>query len=230
MHSFYCGTIPEENNLAELEERDRKHLFKTLRAKPGEKIALMDGLGITAEAVVEEGTILRVLSRRVFTKPASGIHLFISPPRKNKMDDLLKQCAEIGFSSINPIIAERTVSEPDRNSIENRWKTLLIEGCKQSGNPFLPELRMPLPLREAVSFIVSRGMKAYFGSVRETCHEISGGHETAWIVGPEGGFTQEEEKLMKDNSFTAIKIGQWTLRIETAAICGAAVLLSAIKG
>ena len=57
-----------------------------------------------------------------------------------------------------------------------------------------------------------------------TCRDI------AWFIGPEGGFTEAEEKLMRVSGFRGLHFGNWVLRVETAAVCGTAILMDRFAG
>lgn len=227
MHCFFCHDIGGVGDCAELEEADFKHLFKTLRARTGEKIELTNGNGCIAIAEITDGHRIIVQERQLFTPPARRIHLFTAPPKKQKMDQLLKQCAETGIWTITPMLTARTISTPEKKSVLERWRTLLQEGCKQSKNPFLPDIVMPVPFEYALDNAVSMCNTCYFGSPANgdnSFDTLRTGADTAWFVGPEGGFTETEETLMRERGFTALKIGDWVMRVETAVICGAAVL------
>ncbi|MFA7230123.1 MAG: RsmE family RNA methyltransferase [Victivallaceae bacterium] len=225
MHSFYCKQIGEPGTAVELEELDFKHLFKTLRAVAGEKLKLLDGRGMLAEAVVADGRRIVVENRKVLPAPPVGIHLYVAIPRKQKMDQLLKQAAEIGIKTIVPMLTERSVATPEK--VNDRWLALLQEGCKQARNPFLPEITNPVRFTEAIAALKASGITGFFGAV---CSENRPAgkiqfKELAWLVGPEGGFTAEEEAEMRNAGISGLNIGPYIMRVETAAVAGAALLM-----
>lgn len=227
MHCFFCEQIVGSGHPAEIRDDDRKHLFKTLRAKPGDRVELIDGKGTLATAVVNSDRSLLIIESNQVKAPERRVHLFTSPPRKQKMDTLLKQCAEVGIWSIIPFYTGRTVSKPEKQSVLDHWKVLLTEGCKQAKNPFLPEVMMPVPFEFAVQKAMELNFSCLFGSPRAGMSghtEIPETGDVAWFVGPEGGFTDIEEDFMLENDFKPFRIGRWVMRVETAAICGAAIL------
>ena len=227
MHCFYCRTIGPTGSLVKLEERDAKHLFKTLRAEPGEQLELSDGNGIFATAEIRPDRTIAVLETERSTPPSRRVHLFIAPPRKAKMDILLKQCAEVGVWSIHPFLCARSVSAPEKDEVRERWQTLLMEGCKQAKNPFLPHIAgLPVPFKTAVDDAVRAGYLGFFGSPRGDGKrsDWSAAADVAWFVGPEGGFTDEEENYLREHGIADLRIGRWVLRVETAAVCGCLVL------
>jgi len=142
------------------------------------------------------------------------------------MDQILKQAVELGVWRIVPMACERSVSLPGEDSIAGRWDDLLFEACKQSGNPFLPQVAAPMKFAAAVSDSKNVCGKVFFGSPRTGSEETMAEKvsDTGFFVGPEGGFSPCEERLMEESSFIPLMIGKWTLRVETAAVCGIAVL------
>ncbi len=228
MHSFYCREIPESGTLTQLEEHNAKHLFKTLRGKPGESVELLDGRGTVALAEIMPSRELLVKERSTAPEPAVKLHLFAAPPRRNPLEQMLRQCAEVGVWSITPVIAERSVALPARESAPERWEIILQEGCKQSQNPFLPQVNASISFAAMLEVVKQGRMTAFFGAPGAGQAQIPAGvTDIIWIVGPEGGFSPAEEELLEQAGAQRCRIGRWIMRIETAAICGAAILLNA---
>lgn len=239
MHSFFCDMIGDAGSHPFLDARERDHLFKTLRTRPGDEIRLLDGRGTVARARVLAGREIEVMERQEFPPPARRLLLGCAVPRRAKFDLLLKQAAELGVSKILPVICERSVAQPEGSE---RWTTLLQEGCKQSGNPFLPEIGAPLPLKAALEELHAENVAIFFGAVpqqeqeQEEAATVPGAGEKpgalcpaaaaalAWLVGPEGGFSAVEETLLLKAGARGINLGPYILRLETAAVCGLAVL------
>ena len=222
MHTFFCESIGEKGTAAMLSRGERDHLFKTLRARPGETVRLIDGRGrcaagtVTAEREVEIGEVAEC------ALPAVRLHLFLAAPRKQKMDQLLKQAAELGVWSVQVMHCDYSVALPEGSE---RWSALLLEGCKQSGNPFLPRIEPPVKFARALELIREKGYCGCYGEVEAAVADgkISGA-DIAWLVGPEGGFSEAELRSMREAGFAGINLGPYILRLETAAICGLAVL------
>lgn len=232
MHAFFCELIPEAGKSVTLDSTEESHLFRTLRAKEGFRIRLMDGKGKLASAATEKGKSILIESVDIIPPPEVKVHLFISPPRKNKMDSVIRQCTEAGVWSITPLISERSVSIPSADGAQGRWKAIASEACKQSGNPFMPQFGSPVSFAEAAGEIGAKGFEAFYGTPQgkgEIPLPDTGSKELAWIVGPEGGFSDDEEALMQKSGFTPLRIGAWIMRTETAAVCGVCFLLQAMR-
>ena len=121
MHRFRCDELEKLSPGASvrLEKSENAHLFKTLRAAEGDRCLLMDGKGNIGEAEVAAGRTLILRSRESAALPeVPSIHLYIAPPRRQKMDQILKQCTELGIRRIVPVICER--SEIGRASCRER--------------------------------------------------------------------------------------------------------------
>ncbi len=229
MRCFFSKTVGDIGDIAELDSRDYKHLFRTLRAKIGDEIELTNGAGRSAIARIEAEDELIITSVNDTPEPKVKLHLFVAPPKKGSMDQMLKQCAEVGVWGIYPMFTNRSVSTPEKRKTFERWQVLLTEGCKQSKNPFVPRINEPMSFKEAITLSSNICDKAYFGATdQETISsDNSAINETiniAWFVGPEGGFTTEEQQQMIDAKFNKLAIGRCVMRVETAAITGATIL------
>ena len=234
MRCFFCDEI-EIGDLPDtaLEKRESKHLFKVLRGRSGERLMLIDGRGGIAEAEITPNRGICVDSVCRCDEPKVRLHLFVAPPRKQIIDGLLKQCSEIGVWSVVPVLTERGVSIPTGDSALERMRLHLLEGCKQSNNPFLPDICAPMPFAKALSHASDICDSLYFGSVDNhdpkhlTVPEThSNGIDVAWFVGPEGGYSDKELSALRGIGTIPLNLGQWILRVETAAIVGATRLIS----
>lgn len=205
----------------ELSPRERDHLFKVFRAAPGDEVELLDGRGGRAVAVAERDRSLRLLSSERLPEPKQRLLLYCALPRRAKFDVLLKQAAELGVWRITPMLCERSVA--DGNSPE-RWEVLLREACKQSGNPFMPQLGAPQTFDEVLAQLRRAELPAFYGAIRQDSAPVELSETAAWLVGPEGGFSPAEEAKLVESGVRPLNLGPYVLRLETAAVCGLAVL------
>lgn len=224
---FYSGTMVE-NDLIRLDKREEAHLFKTLRAKSGDRIELINGKGVLGMAIVQEGKELLVQKVECVAEPDIKVHVFFAPPKKHKLDVVLKQCAELGAWSINPFISERSVSLPKGN-VKERWSHYLTDACKQAKNPFIPEIHEVYSWQDMLNTMLANNYLAFYGGFSEkACITLPAIADTvndiAWIVGPEGGFTNTEIAQFHENQLHEMKLGNWVLRTETAITAGLAVI------
>ena len=228
IRKFRCDDLARHSpgDGVRLDRSEETHLFKILRATPGESVELLDGHGRIASAEVGEERILTIREIRMTPLPERRIHLYIAPPRRQKMDSVLREATELGVWRIVPVICEFSVAEPDASSVAGRWSDTMFEACKQSGNPFLPETTPPLPFAKALSDALVSCGELYFGSPDQTEHSAPGAMDIAWFIGPEGGFSKTEETRLREAGAKPLRIGRWILRVETAAVAGIVRLLN----
>ena len=227
MHAFRFDELADAgpDSLIRLDPREESHLFKILRARPGDRVRLLDGHGTTGVAVVGQGRELRLESKATMPPPSRRLHLYFAPPKKQKLDSLLKQSVELGVDVLVPVLCERSVVQPGESSVGGRWTDLLFEACKQSGNPFLPSVCAPVPFAEAVARARETCSALVVGSNRTgIALELGNAPDVAFFVGPEGGFTDAEMDTLTAAGALPLRIGSWTLRVETAAAAGLGVL------
>ncbi|MBO7328131.1 MAG: RsmE family RNA methyltransferase [Lentisphaeria bacterium] len=215
MHRVFCTDIPEAGGFVELESREKEHLFKVFRARQGDEVELLDGNGVKARGVVGSDKSVMICSREVVPEPDEKLHLCCALPRKQKLDQMLKQAAELGAWSIRPVRCVRSVVE---GGPRERWDLLLREACKQSGNPFLPKLEEEKKLPEVLEKLAGENVSIYYGSVEPAAPGMKNRSEKAVLIGPEGGFAPEEIELMEKYNAIPLNFGPYILRLETAAI------------
>lgn len=242
MRYFYCEAIPDKGERTSLSKQEFRHLSQVVRIRVGEKIGLLDGNGTLAQGILKDKNgDIEVADRRVMPKACPTFHLAVAPPRRNQMDQILRQCSEIGVDHILPIQTDRSVALPEKKNTLERWDTLLVEGCKQSINPFFPTIEEMKSLEEALASFNDPETIVFYGKVPTNEDSPTACFDTlttyrrreappaniVWLIGPEGGFTEAEESMMLDSGCVPLILSHLTMRVETAAIVGAGLLKAA---
>lgn len=215
---------------------DAAHIAKVLRMKRGERLTVCDTKGFDYECVITEART-ELISLEIEekhkneTEPKIKLTLFQCLPKSDKMDLIVRQATEIGAAKIIPVLSERCVSRPDAKSAVKkiaRWQKIVNSAAGQCGRGIIPAVGEITAFKEAVKsfadfdrviFFCERGGKP----LRDI---ITGGAQNiAVVVGPEGGFSVEEEELA--NSFSAVSatLGPRILRCETAPLAAAACVM-----
>ncbi len=236
MHCFFCEELTLESTIITLNKIENQHLFKTLRGRCGDKVELINGQGVFAIGEVSDDKSIKIMESCQQQRNGAQLTLFLVPPKKNKMDIVLRQCAELGISKIILMITERSVSVPHKKNVVDKWQQNLIEGCKQSKNAYVPEILLPIKFKQIFNndsnMNILKGINAFYGAIHgQQSIDLSKNNfaendaeNIGWFVGPEGGFTDSEEQLLEDNNVKPLKIGDYVLRVETAVVAGCAVL------
>ncbi len=206
------------------------HIGTVRRAKRGEEMELQDPAGNRFVARIEEigKREIAVLPVRVAELPASParrVSLLQANISEQKLDIILQKATELGADSIVIWQADHSphAVRPDRAAHKlDRFEAIIRNACEQSGRPHMPELSLAASLAEAIEGRAGC-VRLDAGAGRMALSETGA---AALIVGPEGGFSDEERAFCASRAIPAASIGTYTLRAETAAIAGLSVALS----
>ncbi len=232
MQRFFLPELLFKNDYLIInDERIAFQVFKVLRMKPGHFFHVFDGENEYLTQI-ESLTKRKVVTKKVKVikneaEPSLKISLYQAIPKKPALFELVIQKAtEIGVHQIFPLITERT--ENRRLSKFERLKLIAIEAAEQSGRLNIPIIRHPVNFEEVVPDF-SNGFIAYEyeGSsfMVDYASILSTSKEAQLIIGPEGGLTEAEVSLAKENSIKPFSLGKRILRTETAAISSLSLML-----
>lgn len=233
LHRFYCENIAEP--VTEITGTEAHHTASVMRLTKDQTIELFDGKGALAQVGIETISSKKVTCRieqlQKFEKPdRPRIIIAASIPKGERFDWLIKKCTELGVDRITPVIFERTVKQSKNPKAKKRWRHLTIAAAKQCRRIFLPDIDSPLTLAEAITKLTGDYPKAEIlvGSVNEKSASLidyePAGDGSIALVGPEGGMTEKEEQLLKENDSQFVRLNENILRIETAAVAFASIL------
>ncbi len=227
--------------LAELDEAESKHLAGVLRAQAGDRIEVLDGAGRLGAAEVvaphKKRTAIRLLSQERKALFAPRRILAQALVREQKMDWLIQKAVELGVHEIWPLQTDQAVVKirpGEAGKKAARWQAIALAACKQSGNPWLPEIAPPQKLSSALDALRGQPGAACFGALqagavplpdlfgrlrRENCPQI------AAFIGPEGDFSPAEVEALLAAGVQPVTFGPIVFRVETAAL----FILSALQ-
>jgi 16S rRNA (uracil1498-N3)-methyltransferase len=151
-----------------------------------------------------------------------AIHLAMAVINLEKFELVLQKATELGVHSIIPMVTDRVEIRPERyRGKTDRWEKIVQEAVKQSGRAVLPPLEAPAPF-EAV--IGRSGVRILFDADNPPGQAPSSLESVTVLIGPEGGFSEDEIRRSIDHGCLIQRLGPRRLRAETAAIAATAVL------
>ena len=205
------------------------HLFRVRRVRSDEPVEVMNGRGAVARARLaeeefSEGRLVMEDRWRV-NPPALARHLLVALPKGKNFSTLLHKAVELGVSEITPLLTDHVEIPAGRAAGKaDRWEAVLIEGVKQSGNPWKPVLNEPVCLRaflEGESAGAERLCAALQADARPLWDLLGDPLErkgqVELFVGPEGDFSSEEYALLREAGCHFASLGPLVLKVETAA-------------
>ena len=208
------------------------HLFRVLRAKPGQQF------DIAADGVLRLGTVLSAsaeqvefeLGPQVESERLREVAVYLSIFKFDRMEWAIEKLTELGVSRIQPVIAARTeahLAKAAEKRLE-RWRRIAHEAAQQSRRLDPPEISPPATLKNAI--IIANGCRIVLSEHEKDVSLLSALESrtppVALALGPEGGWTQQEAKVFNDSDWIAASLGSTILRAETAAIAALAVVMS----
>lgn len=202
-----------------------------------DSVILFDGSGEDFEceiiSLAKNEAEMKIIEKKKGIMPEKEIWLFFSLIKKDNVEMVLQKCTEIGVSHFVPVISER--SEKKGFNTE-RAEKILIEASEQCGRSNLPKLHEINSLSDAIKnykdeldFIafdstgISYQLSAKPARTAESNVQSGGSYKLGILVGPEGGFTENELILFKENNIPVYSLCKLTLRAETAAIVASAM-------
>ena len=203
------------------------HLVHVLRRKSGSPLILFNGLGGEYHARLIHSSrttsIARIQAYADCQRESKLRSILLQGISKgSRMDYTLQKASELGVSSIQPIVCERSTYVPHPSRINNKmqhWRGIIIAACEQSGRTIVPELKLPVSLQEGLKS--QEIEKAAVLDAKATQGLSALGTEVrglTLLVGPEGGFSEEELHLAEQQGYLRTRVGPRILRSETAGV------------
>ena len=233
MRYFFVESRAMKKPLAVIEGSEARHIKNVLRLKPGDKIRVFDGEGFEYDASIHRLRSDRVeikIRRKFPGTKESPVQIAVAQAllKEKKMDRLLRHLCELGLTRWIPYISERSVSRPDekRSSARaQRWNKIVTESCKQCRRSKLPGIGKTITFEEVLdcgssfdlSIVFYENESALLKSLLPA-DPASPPCKILLILGPEGGFTDQEIENARAAGSIVAGLGSRVLRAETAAI------------
>ncbi len=225
-YRFYITDLTP--SIVALDEQESQHARKVMRVAVGDAVELFDGVGGLATGCVSQigrRVEIEVQHRHRAERSQPVIDLAVALPKGDRAAMLVEKAAELGADRLIPLITRRSVVEPGEGKIE-RFGRITVEAAKQCGRAWLMQIAPTAPFEQLVKasdhdkkLIADTG--AAMGMTPMT-GEPPG--KILVLIGPEGGWTQDERQLAARHGFVPWCLGPYVMRIETAAIAAVAIL------
>lgn len=218
-------------------DEDVRHIAAVLRMKIGDELLLCDGQGADYTAAItriERSEItaeIRSSSKRDLVYPR--VTLGQGLPKSDKMDLIVQKATELGVAKIAPLITERTIVKiRDEEKRVLRWQKICREAAMQSNRLDIPQVEAirsfrdfilspdPGPLTPDPSALPLKLLPWEEGTepIKKVLRQSPNARHIIVLIGPEGGFSQEEALQAQGQGFHPVSLGPNILRTETAAI------------
>jgi len=247
---FY--TPPEDINgsIAVLSPHETHHLVQVLRMTPGDDAFVFDGCGNEYRC-----TFSRVTNNRAELEITASLLDVVESPldltlaqalaKGEKFDFIVQKATELGVNRITPLMtryADVRLDEKQKISRTERWRRISLESMKQCGRRRLVQITEPLSIYQFMSVLdVSSNPtterphyslllfseKGGMG-VAEALAQASSSHTVIALVGPEGGWSDDELEALNDYGCNPVTLGPRIIRTETAAVVAITLIQHAL--
>lgn len=214
----------DDNNLA--------HLIRVLRMQEGDAIRVFNGRGLeyaaSLEQVQKKSASFMVTTLIKEEAPAIlQLHLGQVMSKGERMDFTIQKATELGISEITPLISERcdVRLKGDRQDKKlEHWQKIAISACQQSGRNYVPTIHPVQTLDEWLAQRQEQVRLVLHPHQQQPLSEYQPPQSVALLVGPEGGFSEQEIEQCLNQGFDGLTLGPRILRTETAALAALSVL------
>jgi len=241
MHArFYHPMEIAIGQIIELSDENKHHAARVLRLKTGDAITLFNGNGGEFSAHIENiskssTTVLIDTYHEIECESPLHIELAQAICVNEKMDWIIQKAVELGVTCIQPITTTRSIvhlSDERSSKRLQHWQKIIVSACEQCGRNHLPQILPLISLPEWLSQkkTAQSAHDLYFMLSTTTTKGLKdipkppASANLALVIGPEGGFTPEEEIAILHTGFIPLRLGKRILRTESAALAAIAAL------
>lgn len=240
MNKFFVPQKNIQGNNAVIKGEDVKHIYKILRMQKGDNIYINDCCGNEYLGQIESITkdsvnVLLINKLDINNESNLKIYLYQGIPKASKMDFIIQKCVEAGVTEIIPAITERVIgkSEAEKPAKIERWNKIALEACKQCKRSIIPAIKSPVcfssllkQLHDMDLIVVPYENENKFG-IKKMMKSLDKKsiHKAAIVIGPEGGFEENEIELLKKAGAYIVTLGPRILRTETAGLVTSCILM-----
>jgi 16S rRNA (uracil1498-N3)-methyltransferase len=227
-----------------------QHLARVLRAEPGMRCDVVAGDQVWSAVITHvnadpaHSLVVMQLDQQLAADHALPLTLLLAVFKFDRLEWAIEKATELGVARIVPVIARRTEKHLAQSAAARveRWRRIAHEAAKQSRRADLPTIDDPAPLKTLLEqtwpgarLLLAENEKRYL--LRDALAQFLDGSENAatpnssnvtLAIGPEGGWTLEEEQLFATHLWSAVSMGPRILRAETAAIAATSIVASAL--
>jgi 16S rRNA (uracil1498-N3)-methyltransferase len=218
----------EPGGILRLPEEEARHIRKVLRGREGDAVEIVDAGRRLFAAELRDGGEAAVLE--ALSAPEDEdveVSLYQAVPKGGRMDVVVEKATEVGVTSIVPLLTERGIVSP-RDGKLGRWRRVAEAAARQSLRLRVPAVLEPVDLREAVRRVGAGGVLLHNASGLPRLEDVAG-DPASLLVGPEGGWSEEEIRLAREAGLAFAQLGPYRLRSETAGIVAVARARAALE-
>ena len=231
---FYFKDSLETGSIVKLNHDLNHYVVRVLRLRPSDRIKLFnnsEGEFLGTIVSIEKDGISVSVDQQIRTPSEDSVrfHIVLSITKGERMDYAIQKSVELGVTSITPLYSQFSeVKIKSESHLENRlrhWDKIILNASQQCGRLSLPQIRDPRNLPELIAESKDNTFVLLDASGSKKLNEVSFIRDLYLLVGPEGGFSDEELMYAREKT-EIVSLGPRTLRSETAPVVALSILQS----
>lgn len=243
MHQFFVENHQIGKEYVTITGADVNHIRNVLRMKTGETIRVSNQSGSDYFCTIAEfgedfvqADILSIDEKG--TELPSKIYLFQALPKGDRMETVIEKAVELGVYEIIPVAMKYCVVKLDEKKATGkvkRWQAIAESAAKQSKRSIIPQIHDVMSYKDAISYAMECNVRLVpyenelgMLGTKAALATIKAGDSVSVMIGPEGGFAEEEIAAVRD-SMQVISLGKRILRTDTAGICTMSMLMMQLE-
>lgn len=223
MQRYFCN---QDSDLFTLSRDDSYHITKVMRYNIGTTIEIVcnNTLYLSEITSLTPFVVAKKIASIDNDSKSLNVTITQSLVKEQKMDYILQKGTELGVKEFIPLITTRSVVKIDKKEDKkiNRWNLIVKEASEQSKRLDVPLVNRPYNIKELsllkYDYKILCTVNELSKSIKTVLSNIQESDRILIVVGPEGGFTKEEEECLINNGFISVSLGSRVLRTETASL------------
>jgi 16S rRNA (uracil1498-N3)-methyltransferase len=250
---FFAPDLQPATSTVTLAPDESAHLARVLRLGVGARVLLFDGRGhqhVGSVASIDKTSAVVNVLESFPAAPETRLPIVLAQAvlKGDKMEAVIRDATMMGVSVVRPVITQRTVvprSAAEQPGVQTRWHRIAVASAKQCGRAVVPRIEAPATLElliedasiacrlmlvepaalDAVAEVDAAGSGAAAGNAaaRGRLDDVAPASALV-LIGPEGGWTEEEVASARRAGFRPLSLGPRTLRAESAPLAALSVL------
>lgn len=220
-------------DIFELSSDDSYHIIKVMRNNIGDKVEVVIDKCLYICEIIKISDLVTVRKMEEVecdSELPCYVTIAQSLVKEQKMDLILQKSCELGVSEIIPVNTTRSIVKLDKKETKKveRWNKILKEASEQSKRVVIPKVNGIMDIKDLCSLEYDIKILCTVNelsmSLKEVLEKDLNNLRILLVIGPEGGFTESEEKILIDNGFISTSFGRRVLRTETASLYALSII------
>lgn len=224
-HVLHIPDLPPTGERLTVAGDEAAHALRVKRVREGDEVLLLDGAGGVATATVAGGgrdLELTITSLERADPVTPAIEVFSAAPKGPRLGELIDNVSQAGAASWTPLRTARANVDPTAAK-RKRLTRITVEAMKQSRRPWMLDIRKPVGLDEAMHPAPDTTLIVADASGEP--YQRTGAARIRLLVGPEGGWTDQELDAARSAGAAVRRFGPHVMRIELAVAAACAIVL-----